>query len=212
MHLTNETILKTLQRLHEQVINLDCLINTSLLSTPPVALADFPYTPKDNDYLSKLLYPNLLFNLCLWKLEDQARDPLANDTIISSVKRRIDGLNQARNDQIEQINLQLVEHVYPEMDTSSLLVTETPGSVFDRMAIMTLKKHFLGLEADKERPADIKELAQIKKDRAVEQLDDLYRAYIFLHHQLIEKKAHFKLYQQLKLYNDKKFNPYLQKA
>ncbi|MDX1662122.1 MAG: DUF4254 domain-containing protein, partial [Gemmatimonadota bacterium] len=44
-----------------------------------------------------------LVNIRLWHQEDEARRPDVGDEVIAAVKRRIDGLNQERNDLIEKI-------------------------------------------------------------------------------------------------------------
>ena len=44
------------------------------------------------------------FNFRLWHQEDIARSPVADDQMIADVKRKIDKLNQQRNDWIEKID------------------------------------------------------------------------------------------------------------
>ena len=70
-------------------------------------------------------------NFLLWHQEDIARSHDVSDAKIAEVKRAIDGLNQSRNDHIEQLDDRLIEQlgaagVKPQQDAR--LNTETPGS------------------------------------------------------------------------------------
>ena len=163
-----------------------------------------------SNHLDRLIIKNLYFNLCLWKLEDKARDPKASDKTIAEVKRGIDRFNQARNDQIEIINEDLINSRYSDIDPTLPWVTETPGSVFDRINIMNLKVHFLTKQIQStESNQKQASMIQQKLDTAKLQIEDLTTALSFLDHRIKQREVGFKIYRQLKLYNDKKHNPYL---
>ncbi len=84
-------------------------------------------------------------NYLLWHQEDVARSPVAEDAEIALVKRTIDQLNQQRNDCVELMDswiadaLERLGHAAPDAP----LNTETPGSVIDRLAILTLRIYHL---------------------------------------------------------------------
>ena len=79
------------------------------------------------------------FNFRLWHEEDIARSPVADDPTIAGVKRRIDKLNQQRNDWIEKIDdflTGLLRERGVATPQDAPINTETPGSVMDRLSIM----------------------------------------------------------------------------
>lgn len=70
------------------------------------------------------------FNFRLWHEEDIARSPDVSDAEIAGVKRRIDKLNQQRNDHIERLDMAVIDElnrygIHP--DPIAPLNTETPG-------------------------------------------------------------------------------------
>src|SRR4051812_49831615 len=82
------------------------------------------------------------FNYLLWHEEDIARSPDVGDARIAQVKRAIDSYNQQRNDAIEKIDDFLLQELHgrgvrpePEARWNS----ETPGSVIDRLSILSLR-------------------------------------------------------------------------
>ncbi|MCA9067194.1 MAG: DUF4254 domain-containing protein, partial [Planctomycetaceae bacterium] len=82
------------------------------------------------------------FNFLLWHEEDIARSPNVGDQKIAQVKRAIDGYNQNRNDWIEKIDDWITGYLMEARTSPSLnapLNTETPGSVIDRLSIMSLR-------------------------------------------------------------------------
>ena len=92
------------------------------------------------------------FNFRLWHEEDIARNPVADDHVIADVKRKIDKLNQQRNDWIEKIDDFLTRmlrerNVHPQ--DSAPINTETPGSVMDRLSILELRIYHLQEQLDR---------------------------------------------------------------
>lgn len=156
------------------------------------------------------------FNFQLWHEEDQARAPRAADSVIAGVKRRIDKLNQHRNDWIERIDEQLAQGLHdhaiqPTPDARQN--TETPGSVCDRLSILALRiYHLLEQFQDDTQSSDIKEALQAKLLIARSQQQDLLRSFRELIDDIESGTKRHKLYRQLKLYNDPKFNPVLYKG
>lgn len=130
-----------------------------------------------------------------------ARDPEASDSVIADVKRRIDKLNQLRNDAIEAID-KSIQPLKPL--PGAKFNTETPGSVIDRLSILTLRIYHLA-ELLVSLAPDIHEkyktcVAQHSRlSRSLDELlEDIYAG----------RKQHIP-FQQLKMYNDPNLNPVL---
>jgi hypothetical protein len=80
-------------------------------------------------------------NCDLWHLEDEAREPGATDTRIAETKRKIDKVNQLRNDLVEQLDEALLQYLATYGLPGSLAEqhSETPGMIIDRLSILELK-------------------------------------------------------------------------
>lgn len=147
-------------------------------------------------------------NFDLWHEEDRARDPLAPDAEIARVKHSIDDLNQRRNDLMEQIDAVLVAE--QEQNEMSALHSETPGLIIDRLSILSLKL-FHSLE-ESERGDANESHRQRNRERALvlrTQRDDLAGALDELWGDIVMGRRRFRLYKQLKMYNDPTLNPVL---
>ena len=146
-------------------------------------------------------------NFDLWHEEDKARDPLATDSQIATVKRAIDSLNQHRNDLVEAIDEWLLRHL-PAPTPSTALHSETPGMMLDRLSILALKLFHTREEA--ERPDASPEHRSKNKSRLrilQEQRSDLTDALEALLEAIHAGQKSFRLYRQLKMYNDPELNP-----
>ncbi len=84
------------------------------------------------------------YNFQLWHAEDLVREPDASDAQIAAAKRRIDQLNQLRNDWIERLDEAITEQLMGvQTHPDAPLNTETLGSVIDRLSILTLRIYHL---------------------------------------------------------------------
>ena len=137
------------------------------------------------------------------------------DEKIAEVKRAIDGFNQNRNDWIEKVDdfiSELVDSSDVVVSDDARLNTETPGSVFDRLSIMSLRIYHMIEQLDRD---DVEQthfdsvnqkiaLCRLQQDELSsslqELLDDIFAG----------RKRH-RTYRQMKMYNDPTLNPYLYK-
>jgi hypothetical protein len=146
-------------------------------------------------------------NFDLWHEEDKARDPEASDAEIAKVKRAIDGLNQRRNDLVEKLDELLLTSA-GEQNPAAPLHSETPGMMIDRLSILTLKIYHTREEAIRMTATE----AHRKKNAArlvvlEEQRSDLAHCLDDLWAEVLAGTRRFKLYRQMKMYNDPELNP-----
>lgn len=145
-------------------------------------------------------------NFDLWHEEDKARCPGASDAEITRVKHAIDSLNQRRNDLMEKIDLWLLDHL--EQNESAPLHSETPGIMIDRLSILALKIYHTREETHRDsatethRQRNRRRLAQLEEQRA-----DLAACLDALWAEVLAGTRRFKLYRQMKMYNDPELNP-----
>jgi hypothetical protein len=148
-------------------------------------------------------------NFDLWHCEDEARAPLADGAAMIEIKHAIDSLNQQRNDLVERIDVVLLEAV-PAQPASAPLHSETPGLMIDRLSILALK---IFHTAEETHRADASpEHHQRNRDRLAllsEQRNDLASCLAILWTDVLAGRRRFKLYRQLKMYNDPALNPVL---
>src|SRR5579871_605687 len=80
-------------------------------------------------------------NFDLWHIEDEARAPGTTDAALADVKRRIDRMNQVRNDLAEDLDCALLEWLSGRQlpDPDAPLHSESPGLMIDRLSILALK-------------------------------------------------------------------------
>ncbi|MFP5228033.1 MAG: DUF4254 domain-containing protein [Acidobacteriota bacterium] len=162
-----------------------------------------------NSFASKVLTQHRA-NFDLWHVEDQARVPGATDAEIVAVKRAIDTINQRRNDLAEQCDVLLLETVRPSQlpNPDAELNSESPGLMIDRLSILALKIFHTQEEID--RPNAPPGHAERNRDRLhllSEQRDDLVACLDRLWTQVLTGDRRFKVYRQLKMYNDPTLNP-----
>ena len=151
-------------------------------------------------------------NFELWHEEDQARDPKAGDAVIARVKRAIDGLNQARNDAMERVDEAVLAALGGVSPGAATLPhnSESVGSIVDRLSILSLKIFHMREQTER-RDADAahREACRAKLAVLSEQRGDLAEALAALLGDLRAGRKRFKVYRQMKMYNDPSLNPVL---
>ena len=149
-------------------------------------------------------------NFELWHIEDEARRPGASDAELADVKRRIDATNQRRNDGVEELDQALLEFLAPSglPNPEAELHSETPGLMIDRLSILSLKIYHTREEACREDgPAGHIERNCARLVILEEQRSDLAACLDSLWGEIVGGKRRFKLYRQMKMYNDPSLNP-----
>jgi hypothetical protein len=149
-------------------------------------------------------------NFDLWHAEDEARTPGATDAELAAIKRRIDRTNQLRNDLAEQLDSALLAWLSAKglPNPHAPLHTEPPGLIIDRLSILALKIFHTREEA--ERAGAGPGHAERNRSRLAildEQRADLAACLDALWLQTLAGARRFKLYRQLKMYNDPALNP-----
>jgi len=165
--------------------------------------------PAEPPFLEQVAQQHLA-NFELWHAEDEARTPKASDKTIAEVKRRIDHLNQLRNNRIEELDRSLLAYLVQRNLPSSAapLNSETPGLIIDRLSILSLKLYHTREEAERmDAPEGHAERNQQRLAILTEQRIDLANCLDELWQQTLAGTRRFKLYQQLKMYNDPTLNP-----
>jgi len=165
--------------------------------------------PAASNKLDQLVLDQHRANFDLWHREDAARDPLAGDQAIAACKRTIDKLNQLRNDLTERLDRELLDS-HPPLDPNLPLHSETPGLMIDRLSILALKIFHTTQEIDRASAAPGHR--EWNRERLVilnDQRDDLATCLTELWTDIRAGRRRFKLYRQLKMYNDPALNPVL---
>lgn len=149
-------------------------------------------------------------NFDLWHIEDEARAPGATDAEIAGVKRRVDKTNQLRNDLAEELDRTLLSWLESRglPNHAAPLHSETPGMIVDRLSILSLKIYHTREEAERaDAPPGHAARNRGRLTILEEQRTDLAGCLDALWRDTLSGTRRFKLYRQLKMYNDPSLNP-----
>ncbi len=163
-------------------------------------------SPQPASPFDQLILDQHQANYDLWHREDDARNPDASDATIVQIKHDIDRLNQLRNDLVERIDTTLLQ--LAPTHPAAPLNSESPGLIIDRLSILALKIFHTEQQLHRSTP----EHQHRNHTRLLvlnEQRTDLSACLADLWMEVLAGKRRFKLYRQLKMYNDPTLNPVL---
>jgi hypothetical protein len=167
-----------------------------------------PYSPNS---FEALLYLKNWIDTVQWHLEDIIRNPEIDPKEGLAIKRRIDKSNQDRTDTVEKIDdyfLRGFQDVVP--DKGARMNSETPAWLLDRMSILMLKIYHMKEQTERtDASADHIARCQMKLNVLLEQQSDMRKAFDELIEDIRSGKRIFKVYRQMKMYNDASLNPIL---
>jgi len=90
--------------------------------------------------IKKLLFELGLINCFQWHEEDMIRSPVLSEPEIVRIKRSIDASNQRRVEKIEEIDSFILDCLKGvKTRPGAELNSETPGSILDRLSVLSLK-------------------------------------------------------------------------
>jgi hypothetical protein len=179
----------------------------------PDPRSETPRQPEDE--LDRLVVQQHRANFVLWHEEDRARTPGASDAVIAAVKRTIDRTNQRRNDLAEEIDRLLLAKADADGRASAdaELHSETPGLMIDRLSILSLKLFHTREElARSDGPDGHGERNRMRLKILAQQQSDLAHCLDRLWQEACAGTRRFKVYRQLKMYNDPALNPAMYQA
>jgi hypothetical protein len=169
--------------------------------------------PFPSDCFENLLYHKNWIDTVQWHLEDIIRLPEIEPTEGIKIKRRIDKSNQDRTDLVEKIDdyfLVQFKNITPK--TGARINSETPAWLVDRMSILMLKIFHMKEQTERtDVGADHLEKCESKLAILLEQKTDMQHAFDELMEDIKNGNRRFKVYRQMKMYNDASLNPMLYK-
>ena len=188
------------------------IFNRSILDYHKTDSVDAPIqNPYAIGSFEALLYHKNWIDTVQWHLEDIIRLPDIDPTEALAIKRRIDKSNQDRTDRVEQIDdyfLEAFKNVQAPAHTR--INSETPAWLLDRMSILMLKIFHMEEQTKRtDASAEHLEKCQSKLNILLEQKTDMRAAFDELMEDIGKGARRFKVYRQMKMYNDASLNPML---
>lgn len=167
-----------------------------------------PYPPES---FEALLYHKNWIDTVQWHLEDIIRKPEIDPKEGIALKRRIDKSNQDRTDMVEKVDDQFLakfQGIVPK--PGARMNSETPAWLLDRMSILLLKIFHMKEQTER-TDVSIDHISKTKAKLSVllEQREDMRQAYDELIEDIASGNRKFKVYRQMKMYNDSSLNPML---
>ncbi len=161
----------------------------------------------DRDPLIDMALAQHRANFDLWHEEDKAREPDVSDAHITQVKHAIDAFNQTRNDLVEAMDRALLAAA-GKQNPEAPLQSESPGLIVDRLSILALKIYHTAEEVHRASASEAHHQKNLNRLALLEeQRNDLANCLDTLWSEVLQGKRRFKLYRQMKMYNDPDLNP-----
>ena len=176
---------------------------------------EFEYiNPYEKFTLDHLLFKKAYIDTIQWHCEDVVRDPAIEDKFVRYYKVKIDDLNQKRTNLVEKIDDYFLEtYKNVVLQPAHRLNTESPAWALDRLCILALKLYHMNIEVSRQDlSSEKRDEYQQKLDLLIQQREDLIQALESLLDEIGNGETHFKVYRQVKMYNDKDLNPILRKS
>jgi len=172
------------------------------------ALLKNPYPEKN---FESLLYSKNWIDTVQWHLEDIIRKPDIDPVEGIAIKRRIDKSNQDRTDMVEKMDdffLEQFKNITPK--PLARMNSETPAWLLDRMSILMLKIYHMKEQTErKDASKEHIDKCKAKLDILMEQKNDMRAAFDEMIEDIKLGNRKFKVYRQMKMYNDTSLNPML---
>ena len=178
-------------------------------------LHDTVDAPVKNPYpansFNALLYGKNWIDTVQWHLEDIIRSPVIDPAEALTIKRRIDKSNQERTDMVEKLDdFFLEEFKNVKYPPQTRINSETPAWLLDRMSILMLKIYHMKEQTErKDATPDHLKSTNAKLAILMEQKSDMQLAFDELIDDIARGTRRFKVYRQMKMYNDPTLNPTL---
>jgi hypothetical protein len=166
--------------------------------------------PNEKNTLDFVMYEKCWIDTVQWHLEDLIRIPDLNPKEALSIKQRIDKSNQNRTDMVERIDDYYLSLFKSASKNASLMNTESPGWVVDRLSILCLKIFHMKEQVLRKNVSK-EHLLECEKKLNILQLQqhDLSKAFDQLLEDYKNGVKKMQVYRQMKMYNDANLNPEL---
>ena len=170
--------------------------------------------PFPDSSFASLLYLKNWIDTVQWHLEDIIRNPDIDPSQALQIKRRIDRSNQDRTDTVEKMDdffLDTFRNV--KYTAGARMNSETPAWLLDRMSILMLKIYHMNEQTERKN-VSLQHIARCREKLAIleEQKEDMRQAFDQLTEDIASGTRRFKVYRQMKMYNDATLNPELYKS
>jgi hypothetical protein len=167
--------------------------------------------PYPSAHFEYLLYLKNWIDTVQWHLEDIIRNPGIDPEEGIRIKRRIDASNQDRTDTVEKIDDYFRDELKGfKTKPGARLNSETPAWLLDRMSILMLKIYHMKEQAERnDATSEHVKKCIFKLEILLEQKADMAVAFDELLQDIVSGTRWFKVYRQMKMYNDASLNPVL---
>ncbi len=158
-----------------------------------------------------LLYHKNWIDTVQWHLEDIIRKEDIDPAEGIRIKRRIDRSNQDRTDTVEKMDDFFLE-VFKDIKFApgARINSETPAWLLDRMSILMLKIYHMKEQTER-KDVSARHIGKCRDKLTIleEQKEDMRKAFDELIGDIGSGIRKFKVYRQMKMYNDSTLNPML---